>query len=419
MSRLPRLRGALLSALAAWSWSVDGGPSVATQPPTIPTTVTIAWLYERARGRDPAALIAAAGRGRASALADQAGRWDDPALAIEAGRRDSPDGDASRLRVAVVQSVPWGGARGQAAQAALAGVAVADAEAALALADLVADLRGAAVTLLAAERRQALADEALAAATAVRDAVDRLVAANRAGEIDRLRATVEVAEAEQQVESAGQRSATARRALALRTGVDLPPAITIDLGLRLPGERAALAEVIARHPAQLASAQRIAAARATLAAAQAARRPDVDVGLFGERDGDSDEVGLSLSIAIPAWNGNRAGVAVALADLRVAEAVAARAQRDLRLAAEQAWDDWLLAERRAAIIQRTSLPAAERALALLTAAYGRGQGALTDLLDARRTLVRLRAEVAAASAEADSARSGLERAFGRSLENKP
>jgi cobalt-zinc-cadmium efflux system outer membrane protein len=389
---------------------------VDTQPLTTveqvpPNPVPITWLITQARLNAPRLAASKAREDRVAALARQAGRWDDPEVEAEAGHL-TDDVSQRRGRLAINQSVPLFGSKDRAREAAAAMGPVAVAERREAELALVSDVRLAAATLEAAARRERLATAGVELSRQVLSLVESQLGANLAQELDRVRAQVDLAEAEAAIERAQQEYAAALASLSRLVGASLPNGISLDAGtqpadLDLPAALAAAEN----HPTLKRAAALAGVAEAQYGAARAAGRPDIVVGVFGERDDDVTEVGVAAGMRIPIWNGNRNGVDAAGADVRIARAEIIEQRRLVLAEAENAWHIHEQAVRHERTVRSRLLPGAESALRLAQAAYGAGGGDLAAVLDARRTLARLSLEAENAAAAVATARIQLDRAI--------
>lgn len=408
--RLPG-RSALLSACAV----LAGAAEPAVHPPIVPAT--IADVVRHVTTHDPDTAVATAEVARARAEARAAGRWDDPTVEVEATRVRGSDEDGHVYTVTLMQPLAWGrrdaGRAGEAQTAAR--LAAADERAAA----LLARTRQALITLDVATRRQHWAGEDLAAARALLATSERQLAVGLITETDRLRVTAEVAEAEQAQALAQQALAAATSTTHRRLGLELPVPHGIDLAFAPPPARDALATELAAHPLLRAAQQEVHAAGAQARAARAARLPPVAIGLTAERADDADAVGVIVEVGLPLWNGGRDQAAAASAALRVAQAERTRLARDLLDEAEAAWDAWHAAQLQAEGLSQTLIPTAERIAALSADAYARGEVAASEAITARRTLLRLRGSAIDTHAAAARARTELDHRLGRGLEGTP
>lgn len=263
--------------------------------------------------------------------------------------------------------------------------------------------------LLAAEQRVALlrqiADTYNTAATV---AERRLKAGALSGgdyarqRVEALRALSDVAEAE-----ADRREAQLTLAILIGREADAAALTTLGAWPTAPPSLAEDPEEVAdRRPDVLADRQRVEAARQGLAGAHALRHPDVTVGVQYERAagdlGVGSSVGFGVALPIPVRNAYRGEVEAGEIAVTQAETQAAKtravAVAEITIARRAVAD----ASARRLGFEAEQLPAARKAAAAAEFAYAQGAIALTDLLDARRTLTAV--ELAAIAARAEEAR---------------
>ncbi|MBA3683879.1 MAG: TolC family protein [Planctomycetes bacterium] len=370
-----------------------------------------AWLIAQARKHSPRLDAISAQTERIAALARQAGRWDDPEVVVELGQYRTPDHE-QRGRLGINQRIPLFGSKARAHDAVAALGPAAAAQRREVEATLVADVRHAAANLDAAGRRVRLLAESADLARRVLGLVESRLAANQAQEMDRVRAQVDVAEAAAAADRAQQDHTAALAFLSRLVGVSLPAGTTLapaPAPMAIPLSEALSA--VERHPSVARATALAAVAAAEHAGARADGRPDITVGVFGERDDDVTEVGVVAGVTVPLWNGNRHAIDAAAAAVRIARADMAEQHRLVTGGIEQAWRAHDQAVRAERTMRQQLLPAAELSLKLAEAAYGAGGGDLATVLDARRTLARLALDAATATTAAVTARIDLDLAL--------
>lgn len=407
-----------LLVMATLGYAVEAPPTVQANPSpsttgasAVPDPMPVSWLLAKARENAPRLTASAAQSDRIAALARQAGRWDDPEVEVEAGRLQTSDGE-ERGRIAINQRVPIFGSKARARDAAAALGPVAAAERRNIDLTVVRDVRLVAASLATTSRRLRLAEASVELSRRVLKLVESQLGANQAQEMDRVRAQVDVAEAEAAVERAQQDQAAALASLSRLVGVTLPEATTlvqepVPAKVDLPTALTAAGQ----HPSIARATALAAAAEAEHAGARAEGRPDITVGVFGERDDDVTELGVAAGVTVPLWNGNRNGIEAAAAAVRVARAELAEQRRIVLAEAEQAWRAHEQAVRSERTVRERLLPASEQSLKLAETAYGAGGGDLAAVLDARRTLARLSMEAEDAVAAVVTSRIDLDRAI--------
>lgn len=174
---------------------------------------------------------------------------------------------------------------------------------------------------------------------------------------------------------------------------------------------------LARHPEVAMAAAVVAGEEAELERLRGERRPDYLVGggymlIPGEAGAWTARAGLTWPNA--PWSRGRLTAAI---DMQTKRVEAAKARRDvvasqLRQAVRDAAVRLNAAERQVRLIESTSLPQIEHAFELTRLAYAAGEGAFTDVLDARRLLLSTELEHTEARASVARARADLETAAG-------
>jgi outer membrane protein TolC len=121
-----------------------------------------------------------------------------------------------------------------------------------------------------------------------------------------------------------------------------------------------------------------------------------------------------VSMTLPIWRGNKVGALQreARATLASAEAERQDARNGVLRMVSEAWTMVESARTMTLLYADSVLPQAEQALASTRAGYEGDRGDFLDLLDAQRSLVRLRLEYQEARAEYLKGRAELARAVG-------
>jgi outer membrane protein TolC len=390
-----------------------------------------ALLFGSAAGAADAPIVVdeviRAGIARAPALraADADVARAEGALRAAAGLRYDPSVDVrvgfglQQHELAINQPISLSGEGVAAVAAARAGLRAAEASRDRARLEAAAGARLALIRAIAAEAEAARAAEVLALATTLRDAADQRLAAGEANALDAHMARLEASAAAAELARARRAAVEAREALAALAGVDAAVALPEDPMVAAPPAG------VAAPRADLAAAQAArAAAVARLGEARAAALPPVTLGVWAQvqnvgvvpgvggvtldpwswSENAAWTVGPSLSMTLPVWNGNQAGVAAAAADRDEATAVGAAAEA--RVAAEAGG----AAGRRAilAALDDGDPPGGEAraALAAIDAASRAGERSPAEaallrarVLDAWGRAAQIRAEVAEVAVE--------------------
>ena len=158
------------------------------------------------------------------------------------------------------------------------------------------------------------------------------------------------------------------------------------------------------------------AARNRLGLERAAVYPDITVGLSSAREGPGDAreklVGLSVSIPLPFFRRNAAGIGKASAELTQAEIEKQTAGRDVRARVLALWQKLDSLRQRTQRLEQSVLQRLEENQRLSTAAYRAGEISLVQMLLATRQVFDTRREVLEAMTDFALTRSELEHSAG-------
>ncbi len=163
-------------------------------------------------------------------------------------------------------------------------------------------------------------------------------------------------------------------------------------------------------------------ARANTALAREFWLPDLFVGATRDYNAPGSQAysaGIGLAFPLFFWQHTRGEIA----ESQHRERELAAAYQDLRAEVgqdvRQAYASAETALRQALYIRDELLPATQEAFRVASVSYGLGGSSALEVLDARRTLLDAQSQYAEALANANSARSDLERAVGRPLDSFP
>lgn len=373
--------------------TVAGSNATPAEPRAAAPVRTIADLIRVARERHPTADALRATREAAHAREVTAAAWANPDVTVQAGRtrprQDGFDRDVP-YGATVTQRLEWVSKREARVRAAQAASLVSEADAAVELNGLEADVRLAIITLAVAREEAAQATSDAMLADEVKRAVERGFAVGDRDSATVSRARLEAATAEVRRITAGRAADTALGIVRLWCGdavaMDVPAGDLLPLASPTI-ESKRLAELAPRDPKIAALIAAVHAADASAAAERAARIPDLTVGVFADREDEKDTLGVSLGIEIPLWNRNTGPIAEADAQQRRAAAELRRRHLEQQMALVAVVGDYDAARAQADALRTTVLPLAEETLRLRTAGFGNGDLSLTDLLEARRALL--------------------------------
>jgi cobalt-zinc-cadmium efflux system outer membrane protein len=379
-------------------------------------TLTVAQLLALAERHTPTAAVLAANQRAAAAQVTQAGAWDNPEAEVEFGRAKTTDGERLGVgRLSVRQRIPWPGKRSSRIDAAQAGSAVTDSEARNFSLELAGEISANAIDFAIDHQGLDQAKAIQALANEVAALVQKRLTAGEATKSDVLRARVDALQADQEVASLTSDLAAARASLNALCGGVLPDTFTVVLALdQLPAidHEQALAAAERQHPELARIQASLRQHQLEVERERSAAYPDVTVGLFGGKETDSRNVGVSLGVDLPLWNRNQGGIEGANAEVDRAHAELAVQRAKLRREVDQAWRDYEKARVLVDHYRNDIRSTAQEALRLAINAYQSGETSALDVLDARRTAQGIETSYIDALRQAHAARVRLDLATG-------
>lgn len=351
----------------------------------------------------------------AEADALQAGLWDNPTLGAEIEEFGSDRGglgDADTT-LSINQTIPLGGDRGRAREAANAWASAASAELALQRNRLLASTAQAYVAAQAASETLSLRMELLEIANNSADAIRSRVEAGRASPIERNRADMLVGLATIAAnDAASAQSAANNQLVAIWSGGPVngelaPPLQAFDLTAY---SDAPPVNWISDNP-ELLQLRAITRARSQeIRRERAAAIPDLTVGAGVRRFGGTDETAFvaTLEVPIPVLNRNQGGVAAAASRENAARLNEEVMRRSLIAQYASSAGRFARAQSTYTQLNENILPASENALGAAQEAYREGALDILNFLDIQRSyfdvrvdLITARAELARAAIELD------------------
>lgn len=401
--------------------------SAGTVTPVADLPLTLEHAWQLAEHANPALknaqanLVAAEGQ-----LADAQGLlWNNPQIAAERMRRTVPDpglGERTQREwsVGLTQTLEIAGQQGYRRTAAEQELAALRETVEEARRQLRAEVEQKFVRVVALQLRAEME-------TGLVDLIKENSAVTRkrfdAGEdtkLDANLAEVELGRARNQLETVGEQLIQARAELAtlLQLPAERLPAVKGALLVK-PGLPYTLDQLLtaAASRAQLrALDHREQAARNRLGLERAAVYPDITVGLNSAREGPGNAreklVGLSVSIPLPLFRRNAAGIGKASAELTQAEIEKQAAGRDTRARVLTLWQKLDSLRQRTQRLDQSVLQRIEENQRLSTTAYRAGEISLIQMLLATRQVLDTRREVLEAMTDFALTRSELEQAAG-------
>lgn len=276
------------------------------------------------------------------------------------------------------------------------------------------------VRVLTLQRRVGLESENLKLVESAAAAMSKRVSLGEASRLEGNLASVEAERTRNQIGLLSENLTTARAELALL--LQLPPThlpeAAGDVAKGVPYEREKLLAAAARRPQIAALQGRERAARSRLELERASAYPNVTLGVTAGREGSPEfrenVVGLAVSVPLPLFRRNQAGIGRAMTELTQAQVDRQAAERDIvaGVIAQLARVEQL---RERTVRLRTSvLPPLEENLRLSQSAFREGEIGLTELLLINRQVLDGRRDALEAEVELRLAQIALERAAGLS-----
>lgn len=405
------------AALAAALWVACGALAAEARPPlTLEDAWRIAEQSNPALRSAQAALHAARGQ-----LAEsRAALWNNPEVSLESARTRIPQAD-ERYRgwtFGLSQTFEIAGQQGRRREAAEAELAAIEASIADTWAEVRADVEQRFIQLLALQQRAAVERETVDLVAQAQAAMQKRLDAGEVSRLDRNLALVEAERARNQLTQIEEQITQARAELA--NSLQLPPTDMPEVAgeLRRAGTYS-LEDLLtsAGRRQRLASlAKREEAARGRLALEQASRNPDVTLGISTGRDGPpglrENIVGFAVSVPLPVFRRNDAGVGRAMTELTQAQIEKQVADRDTQAAVRSQWLRLGQLEARAGRLRESVTRTLEENRRLSRRAFEEGEIGAVELVLVNRQLAELRRDVLEAETELRLARIALERAAG-------
>jgi len=412
-----------LAAAMVWlAFPAAARASDAVLPDSLPqdSTLSLGWVERTALERNPSLSAMREAWRAARARADRAGALEDPMLDAMVAPQSLGSGSVDpAYRVGISQSYPLFGQRGLRRRAAAAEGDVAASDLVTARLDLLRDVRDAYYDYYRVSRGQETNRELVELMRQFRRVALAKYSAGTVGQPDPLQAEAELAMLEHQGVVLGeQRRVVIARLntllhLSQRTALPEPPR---ELPLpEAPDTRQWLeARMKAKWPELEAADARVGARRAELNLARRERLPEGTFGLAYDRFWSEPElrgtVGLSLNLPLNfgrlAARERETRAALSMAE---AERLAMRDRIELRIEeASAALGEGL---HDVEIMRDLVVPASERTVKAVRAAYEANRSDFLTLLNAARDLARTRLEFYEAVATAHQAQAELQRAI--------
>ncbi|RQP21850.1 TolC family protein [Piscinibacter terrae] len=401
--------------------------SAPTADPTTTTNraLTLEQAWARAHSASTTLHAKQAQLVAAEGLATDAASWlaNNPQVSAERTRRSVPSSSATERRnewsAGVSQAVEIAGQPGHRREAANAALQALRLE----IDDMVRQQRAEVserfYRVLALQQRVEIEAQAM---RLFEDSARAVEKRRGAGEDTRLDANVAVVEAERarnQLATVQEQLLDARAALA--TALQLPPSESIEAsGSLSPSPLGYSLEVLLQSVPALPRLQALNAreqsAQAKLRLERAARYPDVTVGMNVGREGPGDArerlTTFTVSVPLPLFKHNAAGIGQASTELAQAQIERRAAERDLPAQVHALWTKLQSLQNRIERLQRSVLPALADNERLSVKSRQAGQIGLLELIVTTRQTLDARRDLVDALLDYQTTRTALEAAAG-------
>jgi cobalt-zinc-cadmium efflux system outer membrane protein len=372
--------------------------------------VTVGWEeIEQAIDRHPALRVAGSNVDEAAGAVGASRQYPNPVLGVGLGRAEAVEGEEEDRIWELEVSFPilsFGAYRADISAAKAERDAVTSEAAALRL-EVIRQLSETFYRIAHDQQRLATLEESGAQLDALIEVARLRVEMGEARPLEPSRLEIERSRVGVEITEARETARMRRSQLNLWLGSALPSAFRVQADLselpELPRLEEVVAQAVARHPEIHAAANRLRAQSARLKAEQWRRFPEIEVAGFYEKELDARSVGGAVEIAVPLWNWNSGKIAQA-------RAAKVRTQHDQQLklieietAARESHAAAVVALEKSKSFRDVILPKASETTSALERMYQIGEVDVMDVLDARRGLIEIEAELLEANLESQLA----------------
>lgn len=278
------------------------------------------------------------------------------------------------------------------------------------------------VEVLTAQRRVALKEELLQVSEQFLHSIQKRVEAGKVSPAEISRARVAHSTVQIELEQAQQELASARQRLAANWGSTRPQFQKVTGELEkipaLPPQEK-LQTLLANHPGLARWKTMLRQQEVRLSLEKSLRVPDPTLSGGVRYLGETDDRALvfGLSLPIPLFNRNQGGIPEAEYRLRQAEQYRQVFELNLRTRFSEIYHRLSAFSREIHTLKSSSLPEAQNAYQVIYRGYLMGKFSFLDLLDARRTLFRIRSRYLNALQGYHTGVAELEQLIGQSLKS--
>jgi len=397
--------------------SLNLAPDEKAPMPSLPATLSLMNCVDLAMRQHPDLLVVAAQIDAARGQQIQAGLYPNPVLAYQGDDMNSPGAGAGKQGGMITQSIVTAGKLRLASEAAARGVDVADWKAQIKLFDVVTRTRSAFYETLTAQQQVETSKELMRIAQDAVSTAEKLAKTGSVGQLDVLRARLELEQSKVAQAVAQERLAASWRLLALALGQQELPVHQLSGSLKdeVPNYRLDdLHRTVLEISAELQAAKSaIGQAENALAHAQAEAIPDVQVQIypFYNQPDRRTELLVGIGAPFPIFNRNQGNIMAARAGIAQAQATLKQTELSLLERLTGAFQRYESAREQVQAYEEKILPTAQDAARLTFQAYSLGDPNTKDfnaVIDAQRSLVKARVDAVQARGELQKAVSDIE-----------
>ena len=355
----------------------------------------------------------------------QASLRPNPELAVEledfAGSGTFNGLDTSQTTIQIGQVLELAGKREKRVAAAAAEEKLAQRDSEAKRLEVMNQVTQAFIDVLAAQEQRDLAEDLVQLAQKVQEAVRQRVEAGKDSPVEQAKAEVALSSARIELRAAQERLASARQILVTSWGGEVPRFANAAGDLYKAQAVPAFEQLARRIPDSPAIERWVAneqARKADLALQKARTVPDLGIGggLRYFSEGDDTAFVLGVTLPLPVFNRNQAGVQEASMQLAQARESTKVATLDARTSLSKATEQATSALAEVTALREEILPSSQKTLAAIEEGYRQGKFDYLHLLDAQRTYFNAKQQYLDALTTYHKARTDIELLLGQSID---
>ena len=363
------------------------------EKPTAKTMLTLEQAIATALEKSPVLAASSSRASATDAARSQAGALPNPELSLDAENiyGDNDGFENAEVTYGISQLVELPGKRGNRMKIADAEKTKAHFNHDAAQLDLIYGVTVAYADLAAVQQDVHILGEEHNLASEVLESVAAKVEAGREPPIQKNKAEIERTASQIALERARRALSAKKQALSALMGGSMGDFVVTLGSLPIHGEPEPFETYLARLP-QTPDVKSLEAevvkAKSSLSLEKANAIPDptIDIGVRNFREDDSQALVAGISIPIPVFNMNRAGITRATHDLNAVQSDHQGAQLSLEASLTEIYGNFSSAYSETVALKNAVLPGAEEAFHFAREGYEAGKFGYLDVLDAQRTL---------------------------------